>query len=126
MPPVQLCVFDTRRGRAEGQEADKVLAYYPADVPADEQANVVGLVQAVSAFSAIFSQVAALMTQVCPPFSAAQQVGTCGVMPDASSLHRACGVQHKTKGGPVPSQKLTLHTACTEVLLTASLPLDES
>jgi hypothetical protein len=56
-PLVQLCVFDARRGREEGQEAEKVLGYYPADVPPDEQSSVVGLVQAVSAFSAIFSQV---------------------------------------------------------------------
>ena len=82
MPPVQLCVFDSRRGKAEGQEVDKVLAYYPADVPANVQANVVGLVQAVGAFSAIFSQVGLLMGQVkpvnvSPPMN---NSASCGVM----------------------------------------------
>ena len=57
VPSLQLCVFDVRRGRTEGQEADKVLGFHPANVDANEQASVVGLVQAMSAFSSIFDQV---------------------------------------------------------------------
>ena len=56
-PPLQLCVLDTRRGQQEGQEADKVLAFYPETVPADDRAAVVGLFLATNAFCSIFSQV---------------------------------------------------------------------
>lgn len=55
-PPMQLCIFDERRGLSEGQEADRVLAYFPASVHPNDQASAVGLVQAMSSFSTIFSQ----------------------------------------------------------------------
>lgn len=64
VPPLQLSVFDVRRGRTEGQEADKVLGFYPASVDTDEQASVVGLVQAMSAFSSIFDQVSSYIFQM--------------------------------------------------------------
>ncbi len=57
VPPLQLCMFDVRRGRVEGQEADCVLGFYPSGTDATDQASVVGLVQAMSAFSSIFDQV---------------------------------------------------------------------
>ena len=57
-PSLQLCIYDSRRGKAEGDEADRVLAYYPADVSPNEQASTVGLAQAVGAFTATFSKVA--------------------------------------------------------------------
>ena len=53
----QLCVFDDRRGGQEGQEADKVLAFFPPDTPLHEQCSVVGLVQAVQALFSSFSLV---------------------------------------------------------------------
>jgi hypothetical protein len=97
-PPLQLCIFDDRRGQVphrptswsptlqarsrlrvqgsacitqsarqqghwyalqqvEGEEADKVLAFFPRDVKPNNQSAVVGLVQAMLAFSSIFSQV---------------------------------------------------------------------
>ncbi|KAK9823556.1 hypothetical protein WJX72_003727 [[Myrmecia] bisecta] len=54
--PLQLCIFDDRRGTVEGEEPDKILAFFPADVPVDEQTAAVGLVQAMVAFTSIFSQ----------------------------------------------------------------------
>ena len=45
--PFQLCIFDERRGEQEGQEQDKILGYYPAQVPLQEQGSVVGLAQAL-------------------------------------------------------------------------------
>ncbi|BDA47525.1 Vacuolar fusion protein CCZ1 homolog [Coccomyxa sp. Obi] len=56
VPPLQLCTFDVRRGRVEGQEADRVLGFYPSCTDAIDQVSVVGLVQAMSAFSSIFDQ----------------------------------------------------------------------
>ena len=43
--------------QVEGEEADKVLAFFPRDVKPNNQSAVVGLVQAMLAFSSIFSQV---------------------------------------------------------------------
>ncbi|KAK9828403.1 hypothetical protein WJX81_004639 [Elliptochloris bilobata] len=53
--PLQLCIFDDRRGQEEGHEADKVLAFFPPDTRPNDQAAAVGLVQAMLAFSSIFS-----------------------------------------------------------------------
>ena len=41
--PLQLCIFDDRRGEKEGQEADKILGFYPSNTPPDSQAALVGL-----------------------------------------------------------------------------------
>ena len=62
--PLQLCLLDTRRGQQEGQEADKVLAYYPDVTAADDRASVVGLFLATNAFCSIFSQVVPLASKV--------------------------------------------------------------
>lgn len=67
-PPLQLCILDTRRGQQEGQEAEKVLAFYPKATPADDKASVVGLFLATNAFCSIFSQVChASPTLSCKP-----------------------------------------------------------
>ena len=55
--PLQLCVFDERRGEQEGQEQDKLLGYYPAQVPLQEQGSVVGLAQALLTFTNTFQPV---------------------------------------------------------------------
>jgi hypothetical protein len=41
----------------EGQEIDKVLAFYPPEVAPNEQTALVGLVQAMLAFTSLFSPV---------------------------------------------------------------------
>ena len=87
-PSLQLCVYDSRRGKAEGDEADRVLAYHPPDVSPNEQASTVGLAQAVGAFAAIFSQVQ-LHTGSCPgPAGAAREDGWSN---DATHIHTADG-----------------------------------
>lgn len=65
--PLQLCLLDTRRGQQEGQEADKVLGFYPDATAADDRASVVGLFLATNAFCSIFSQVFFLASQVSSP-----------------------------------------------------------
>ena len=55
--PFQLCIFDERRGEQEGQEQDKILGYYPAQVPLQEQGSVVGLAQALLTFTNTFQPV---------------------------------------------------------------------
>lgn len=56
-PPLQLCILDTRRGQQEGQEAKKVLAFFPKLTAIDDSTSVVGLFLATNAFCSIFSQV---------------------------------------------------------------------
>lgn len=55
--PLQLCIFDDRRGEKEGQEADKILGFYPSNTPPDSQAALVGLTQAALAFTSTFQPV---------------------------------------------------------------------
>lgn len=55
--PLQLCLFDARRGDREGEEHDKLLGYYPTDVPTVEQCHIVGLVQASQTFLETFDGV---------------------------------------------------------------------
>ncbi len=55
--PVQLLVFDARRGNTEGLDHDRLLGFYPSDTPGDRQAGVAGLMQAMLAFAGDFSQV---------------------------------------------------------------------
>ena len=55
--PVQLCLFDTRRGKVEGNEIEQVLAYYPASIPAAQQTASVGLAQAMVTLTATFAEV---------------------------------------------------------------------
>lgn len=54
---VQLCVFDSQRDYPEGEEAKRILAYYPAECSVDEQTAVVGLAEALATFASNFDQV---------------------------------------------------------------------
>ncbi|CAI9102109.1 OLC1v1000318C1 [Oldenlandia corymbosa var. corymbosa] len=56
---VKLCVFDLRRGQNEGQELDKILFFYPADLPFSTQLSVIGLSEGLITFTRIFSPEAA-------------------------------------------------------------------
>ena len=47
----------TLRLQDEGQEADRILGFYPTSVSIEEQTAMVGLVQATLVFSSVFSQV---------------------------------------------------------------------
>ena len=52
---VCLALFDTRRGRKEGHEHEKVLAFYPSSSSQGVRTAIVGLGQALSSFSSSFS-----------------------------------------------------------------------
>lgn len=54
---LQLCIFDERRGENEGDEMDKILAYYPSSTAPNMQAWAVGLAQAILTFSSTFKPV---------------------------------------------------------------------
>lgn len=57
MHPLQICLFDDRRGEVEGEESDKLLGYYPTQVSAQAQTAFVGLVQAIVTFCRTFQDV---------------------------------------------------------------------
>ncbi|KAK4775656.1 hypothetical protein SAY87_023617 [Trapa incisa] len=52
---LQFCVFDLKRGQYEGQELDKILFFYPADLPFPSQLSVIGLSEGLITFTSIFS-----------------------------------------------------------------------
>ncbi|GMH36776.1 hypothetical protein BSKO_04649 [Bryopsis sp. KO-2023] len=52
--PLQLFIYDERKGNKEGHEDDKLLAYFPATTPHDDKLITVGLAQALSTFIATF------------------------------------------------------------------------
>ncbi|XP_042031232.1 vacuolar fusion protein CCZ1 homolog B-like isoform X1 [Salvia splendens] len=52
---MKLCMFDLRRGQTEGQELDKILFFYPADLPITNQLSVIGLSEGLITFTRIFS-----------------------------------------------------------------------
>ncbi|KAM1497463.1 hypothetical protein FF1_020511 [Malus domestica] len=56
---VQLCIFDLRRGQNEGQELDKIIFFFPADLPFSAQFSVIGLSEGLITFTRIFSPEAA-------------------------------------------------------------------
>ncbi|KAE8667698.1 F23A5.27 isoform 2 [Hibiscus syriacus] len=56
---MQLCIFDLRRGQHEGQELDKILYFFPADLPFSNQLSVIGLSEGLITFTQIFSPEAA-------------------------------------------------------------------
>ncbi|CAI0432062.1 unnamed protein product [Linum tenue] len=56
---MQLCIFDLRRGQQEGQELDKILFFFPADLPFATQLSVIGLSEGLITFTRIFSPDAA-------------------------------------------------------------------
>lgn len=56
---IKLCVFDLRRGQNEGQELEKILFFYPPDLPFSTQLSVIGLSEGLISFTRIFSPEAA-------------------------------------------------------------------
>ncbi|KAM7484719.1 hypothetical protein LguiA_000728 [Lonicera macranthoides] len=56
---LKFCVFDLRRGQHEGQELDKILFFFPADLPFSTQLSVIGLSEGLITFTRIFSPEAA-------------------------------------------------------------------
>ncbi|XVE85591.1 hypothetical protein DITRI_Ditri17bG0102700 [Diplodiscus trichospermus] len=56
---MQLCIFDLRRGQQEGEELDKILYFFPADLPLSAQLSVIGLSEGLITFTRIFSPEAA-------------------------------------------------------------------
>ena len=59
-PGFSIAVFDDRRGNNEGNEEDKILAFWPPETPSHEQAAAVGLIQAMAAFMGTFGGVHSL------------------------------------------------------------------
>lgn len=53
----RIAVFDDRRGNTEGDEEEKLLAFWPSDTPTREQTAAVGLIQAMAAFMGTFAGV---------------------------------------------------------------------
>ncbi|XP_059649787.1 vacuolar fusion protein CCZ1 homolog B-like isoform X2 [Cornus florida] len=56
---IKFCIFDLRRGQHEGQELDKILFFFPADLPFSTQLSVIGLSEGLITFTRIFSPEAA-------------------------------------------------------------------
>lgn len=56
---MQLCIFDLSRGQNEGEELDKILFFFPADLPFSTQLSVIGLSEGLITFTRIFSPEAA-------------------------------------------------------------------
>lgn len=52
-PPeaIKFCIFDLRRGQQEGQELDKILFFYPSDLPFSSQLSVIGLSEGLITFT---------------------------------------------------------------------------
>lgn len=48
---LKFCVFDLRRGQHEGEELDKILFFYPADMPFSAQLSVIGLSEGLITFT---------------------------------------------------------------------------
>ncbi|XP_076960159.1 vacuolar fusion protein CCZ1 homolog B-like [Bidens hawaiensis] len=57
--PLKFCIFDLRRGQHEGEELEKILFFFPADLPFPAQLSVVGLSEGPITFTRIFSPEAA-------------------------------------------------------------------
>ncbi|GJR98085.1 vacuolar fusion protein CCZ1 homolog B-like protein isoform X1 [Tanacetum coccineum] len=56
---LKFCIFDLRRGQHEGEELEKILFFYPADLPFPAQLSVIGLSEGLITFTRIFSPEAA-------------------------------------------------------------------
>ncbi|CAL5428062.1 unnamed protein product [Camellia sinensis] len=56
---IKFSIFDLRRGQHEGQELDKILFFFPADLPFTAQLSVIGLSEGLITFTRIFSPEAA-------------------------------------------------------------------
>ena len=62
MPQVKVFVFDTRRGKKEGEELDKLLAFYPPSATAEQQQASAGLAEALTGLTGLFSPEAPLQS----------------------------------------------------------------
>lgn len=78
-PELQLLVFDTRRGNAEGQEQDKLLAFFPPGLPPVQQSGLAGLLHGLLLFTSNFTGT---------PVSAdlAGEVALLGTLPSAQAM----------------------------------------
>ncbi|PSR88103.1 Vacuolar fusion protein [Actinidia chinensis var. chinensis] len=56
---IKFCIFDLRSGQHEGEELNKILFFYPADLPFSTQLSVIGLSEGLITFTRIFSPEAA-------------------------------------------------------------------
>lgn len=56
---IKFSIFDLRRGQHEGQELDKILFFFPADLSFATQLSVIGLSEGLITFTRIFSPEAA-------------------------------------------------------------------
>ncbi|XP_071735756.1 vacuolar fusion protein CCZ1 homolog B-like [Rutidosis leptorrhynchoides] len=56
---LKICIFDLRRGQHEGEELEKILFFFPADLPFPAQLSVIGLSEGLITFTRIFSPDAA-------------------------------------------------------------------
>lgn len=48
---LKFCIFDLRRGQHEGEELEKILFFYPADMPFSAQLSVIGLSEGLITFT---------------------------------------------------------------------------
>lgn len=48
---LKFCIFDLRRGQREGQELEKILFFFPADLPIPAQLSVIGLSEGLIMFT---------------------------------------------------------------------------
>ncbi|KAK9790937.1 hypothetical protein WJX73_002911 [Symbiochloris irregularis] len=54
--PFKLCLYDDRRGQVEGQEHEKILAFYPSTASLLSRTSLIGFAQAMKAFTSVFDQ----------------------------------------------------------------------
>lgn len=59
---MKLCMFDLRRGQTEGQELDKILFFYPADLPITNQLSVIGLSEGLITFTRLIFAILFIIT----------------------------------------------------------------
>lgn len=48
---IKFCIFDLKRGQHEGQELDKILFFFPTDLPFSAQLSVIGLSEGLITFT---------------------------------------------------------------------------
>lgn len=62
---LRLCVFDLRRGQTEGQELDKILFFFPAELDLSTQLSVTGLSEGLITFTRSAATDSSLFTLKC-------------------------------------------------------------
>lgn len=60
----QLGIFDDNKGRKEGTESEKIVAWYPVTTEVDYQVRSIGLLQGLLQFLSIFESVRSIDTIV--------------------------------------------------------------